>query len=67
MQKSNKPLTKLQAEILKIYSTEMSDSDVEDLKKMLANYFAQKAIRSADRDWKEKNYSDINMNEWLNG
>jgi arsenate reductase-like glutaredoxin family protein len=58
-------LTNLQLEVLKLYSTDMSEEELTDLKKLLAENYAQKAIREADRIWKERNFSDSDMENWL--
>ncbi len=56
-----KPLTNVQLEILKLYSTDMSEEELIDLKKLLAGNYAQKAVEEADRVWKERGFSDNNM------
>lgn len=60
------PLTNVQLEILKLYSTNLSQEDLLDLKKLLARYFAQKAIKGADKIWEEKGLSNGDMKKWLN-
>lgn len=61
-----KSLTNLQLEILKLYSTDMSEEELDELKKLLAENYARKAINEADRIWSEKNLSDSDMEKWLN-
>jgi len=58
-------LTPLQKELLATYSTDIKDEELEDIKRLLASYFAKKAILGADKIWSEKNYSDETMQEWL--
>ncbi|HHT9137291.1 MAG TPA: hypothetical protein ACFYEK_08630 [Candidatus Wunengus sp. YC60] len=60
------PLTNLQKEILKLYSTEMAEDDLNDLKTLLAKYYAKKAIKEADKIWDEKKISNSDMDIWLN-
>lgn len=60
------PLSNLQLELLKLYSTNLSQQELVELKKILANYFAQKAIKEADRIWDEKELSNDDMKKWLN-
>lgn len=60
------PLTNVQMELLKLYSTNLSQDDLLDLKKILARYFAQKAINGADKIWEEKGLSNEDMKKWLN-
>lgn len=58
-------LTNLQLEILKLYSTDMSEEELNDLKRLLAENYAKKAVSEADEIWKEKNLSDGDMEKWL--
>lgn len=59
------PLSNLQQELLKIYSSNIEEIDLLNIKKMLANYFAEKAIKEADGIWDEKGYTNSTMQEWL--
>ena len=60
-------LSNLQREILKIYSTDMSEEELNELKNLLAQNYAKKAIHEADMLWNEKSLSDVDMEKWLNG
>jgi hypothetical protein len=62
----SQPLSNLQLELLKLYSTNLSQDDIIELRRILARYFAQKAIRQADKIWDEKGLSDEDMKNWLN-
>ena len=66
MQTGFSPLTNLQQELIKLYSFDLPESDLLNIKRMLAKYFAQKAIAEADKVWDEKGYTNETMNEWLN-
>lgn len=59
-------LTNLQLEIVKLYSTEMERQELLELKQVLANFFAQKAVDEADRIWDEQHLTDDEMEAWLN-
>jgi hypothetical protein len=59
-------LSNLQQELLKLYSSNIEDADLLHIKKYLAAYFADKAIKEADEIWDKKNYSHETMNQWLN-
>jgi predicted transcriptional regulator len=61
------PLTSLQQELLELYAHHTSDTELHDIKRMLANYFAQKAMDEMDEIWEEKGYSEETMKEWVNG
>ncbi len=67
MQAQNKtPLSNIQVELLKLYSTDLSETDLSELKEQLAQFYAKKAIYSANEKWKEKGLSDNDMDNWLN-
>ena len=60
------PLSNVQVELLKIYSTNISESEMKELKNLLAQFYANKSIENANKSWKEKNLSNDIMDEWLN-
>jgi hypothetical protein len=60
------PLSNVQIELLKLYSTNLSEEDLKELKLLLARFFAEKSIRLANEIWDEKGLTDENMDEWLN-
>ncbi len=61
------PLTPLQLELLKLYSTELTAEELHELKRELGRYFAAKAVAAADRSWDEQGLTDKDMDAWLNG
>ena len=58
-------LTNLQLEIIKLYSTSLEQQELLELKQMLANFFARKAIQEADQIWSDKNLKNADMDDWL--
>lgn len=58
-------LSNLQMELLKLYSTNVQESDLMEIKQFMGSYFAQKAIKEADAYWDENNLSDDVMDSWL--
>jgi hypothetical protein len=60
------PLTNVQIELLKIYSTNISEPDLKELKDLIAKFYANKAIEYANKAWKEKNLTNETMDNWLN-
>ena len=61
----SKPLSSLQLELLKLYSTEVTPEELLDIKRLLAGYFGRKAVQSADRVWSDRGLTDDDMDEWL--
>ncbi len=62
----NFPLSNVQMELLKIFSTGVSDSEIGELKAVIANFYANKATRRADEIWDEKGLTNDDMDKWLN-
>jgi hypothetical protein len=61
-----KPLTNLQLELLKIFSREVSEVDLLEIRKMLARYFAEKAINLADQVWDANKWTEKDEERFLN-
>ncbi|OQW92552.1 MAG: hypothetical protein BWK78_01335 [Thiotrichaceae bacterium IS1] len=55
-----------QLEILELYGTELTEQDLTELKLLLANFYAKKAIQQADSIWEEQHFSQATMESWLN-
>lgn len=62
-----KPLTNLQLELLKLYSLNLSEPQLTDIKRLLARYFAETASDEMDKLWEEKGWTNETMDEWLQG
>ena len=60
------PLSNLQLELLEIFARPVANDDLLAIKKMLADYFAQKAMDEADALWEERQYTQTTMDNWLN-
>lgn len=54
----NPPLSNVQMELLKLYATDIEDTTLLELKKIMAKFFLDKMRSSADKIWDEKGYSD---------
>ena len=61
----DKPLTNLQLELLKLYSMELSEEQLKDVQRLLANYFAKQASDEMDRLWEEQGWNEDTMEAWL--
>lgn len=60
------PLSNIQVELLKLYSTNLSEKDFEELKNVLAKFYANKAIAGANEIWDKHGLTDADMENWLN-
>lgn len=60
------PLSNVQLELLKLYSTDLSEDDLKELKSLLARFYAEKSIKLANQIWDEKGLTDEDMDRLLN-
>ena len=51
------PFTNVQLELLKTFSHNLPKSDLLDLKKILASFFADKLINQANKVWNEQKWN----------
>ena len=52
------PFTNLQLELLKVFSHDLSETELKEIKAMLLEYFSKKAILEADKVWDEKKWNE---------
>ncbi len=65
MEVVKQPFSNAQLELLKAFSHDLSDSELAELKKMLAQFFAQRAIKEADKVWDEKGWTEADVERML--
>lgn len=58
-------LTNLQLELIKYFRYEVSEEEMREIKRMLAAFFAKRAMDRADEIWDERGWSDETMDAWL--
>lgn len=63
---SSSPLSNLQSELLKLYSTNISEQALLEIKEMLSQYFAKRAVKQMDELWEQNQWNDETMESWLN-
>lgn len=66
MQKINQPLSNIQLEILKAFSYNLNNQELQEFKELIAQYFAKRAIQAANKVWDEKGWSDEDVDRMLN-
>jgi len=59
------PFSNIQMELLQLYKSNVSDKDLFVIKKMIADYFAAKAINMADEIWDKEKWDDKKVEELL--
>jgi F0F1-type ATP synthase delta subunit len=65
MEVLKQPLSNVQLELLKTFSHQLSESEILDLRKVLAQFFAQRAIQIANEVWEEKGWGDEDVERML--
>jgi hypothetical protein len=60
------PFTNVQLELLKVFAHQVSDHDLLDLRFMLAQFFAQRAVEAADVAWEKNNWTVADVTRLLN-
>ena len=61
-----KKLSSLQLELLKIYSFNPSEEDLVKIKKLLADFFADKLVDNIEKSIQKKNILEEDLEKWLN-
>ena len=57
-------LSNLQLELIKVFSYQLNDIQLLEIRDILANYFAEKASQEMDNLWNEKKWDDSTMDTW---
>jgi hypothetical protein len=57
------PLSNVQAELLKVFSAEIPERHLMELKKGMSKFLLDKARDKADAIWDEKKYTDENFQQ----
>lgn len=61
----NPQLSNIQAELLKVFSADIPDEHIPELKSVIAKFLLEKARDSADAIWDERAYSDQKLLDLL--
>ena len=59
------PLSNVQAELLKVFSADIPDKHLTELKGIIARFLLDKARDKADLAWDEKGYTDEKLQQIL--
>ena len=59
-------LTNLQQELLKLYAQQVSETDLQNIRVLLGQYFADRLTSLADTAWERQGWSAQTMHDWLN-
>jgi hypothetical protein len=58
-------LNKNQLEILKLFSREMDEKDLIEIKRLIVKYLAEKVTNMVDDIWEENNWTQEDMDRML--
>lgn len=59
------PLSNIQAELLKLFSADIPEKHLVELKAVIARFLLDKAREKADAIWEESGYTDEKLREIL--
>ncbi len=59
-------LTNLQIELIRLFSYQIPDNQIGEIKDLLAKYFAEVATREMDKLWDENQWNNDTMEIWSN-
>ena len=59
------PFTNVQLELSKTFAHNLNEEELLQLRKLLAAFFAQRAIEAANRAWDEKGWTDEDVDRLL--
>jgi hypothetical protein len=61
---TTKKMSNLQLELLKVFSFDLEDHQIIEIRNLLANYLAEKATAEMDRLWEENQWNEKTIEEW---
>ena len=57
-------LSNIQRELLKMFSQDLPDSQIREIKELLSKYFEEKVNSEMDQLWDQQGWSDVKMDSW---
>lgn len=62
----NYPLSNIQLELLQLFSRDLEERDILEIKQLIVNYLSNKLNRQTDKAWDEKKLTNDDMDKLLN-
>ncbi len=59
-------LSNIQLELLKVFSIDLSEDQLEEIRDLLVKYFADKVTSEMDKLFKDKNWGEEQIAKWAN-
>jgi len=66
MSEPHQPLSNLQLELLKLYTLDIPEQQLQEIKRLIGNYFAEQATKEMDSFWKRNALTAQDMVQWAN-
>ncbi len=60
-------LTNAQKELMQLFSIELSQNEMKELRNKMAQIYARRATVLANEEWDKRKLSQTDMKKWLNG
>lgn len=65
MEQLKTPLTNMQQELLKLFSRDLEESEIREIKQLIVGYLSEKLDGLTDNVWDQNNLSDQDMEKLL--
>jgi len=62
----HQPLSNLQLELLKLYALNLTERQLQELKRLIGDYFATQATQALDDFWEKNALTTQDMEQWAN-
>jgi len=59
-------LSNLQLELIKVFSYQLNDKQLFEIKDILTKYFAEQATHEMDKLWEDNKWNNQTMDNWAN-
>lgn len=66
MRQTSKGITNLQLELMKLFSVDLSEKQILDLKNVLVKFFSEQATKEMDSLWNKNKWNNKTMKKWAN-
>ena len=58
-------MTNLQQELIRVFSYNLTEQELEEVRALLSDHFAEKATQEMDKLWDENGWSNDTIEDWL--
>jgi len=62
----NYPLSNIQLELLQLFSRDLEEKDIVEIKQLIVNYLSNKLNQQTNKVWDKKNLTNEDMDRLLN-